>query len=112
MEDERIREAKEEIQANGMGRKLIEMAIDYAQANEIGTGNNLGEFTLFANIGADKFYENRGVPGFCLDDGDFGCRWRGFLLFSPCRVTCQYIDCCNENNETESSISKNSHSGP
>ena len=33
------------------------MAIDFARDARIGTGDDLGEFTLFANVGATGFYE-------------------------------------------------------
>ncbi len=50
-------EVHPDFQRKGIGRKLMEMAIDFARDAKIGTGDDLGEFTLFANVGADRFYE-------------------------------------------------------
>ena len=47
-------------QGKGVGRRLMQMAIAFANASGVGTGENLGEFTLFANAGADTFYEKLG----------------------------------------------------
>jgi len=47
-------------QRRGIGRNLIAMAIAFAGEIGVGTGGNLGEFTLFANTGADRFYEKLG----------------------------------------------------
>jgi GNAT superfamily N-acetyltransferase len=49
-----------DFQNRGVGRKLMQMAIRFARGKKIGTGENLGEFTLFANTGADIFYEKLG----------------------------------------------------
>jgi len=38
----------------------MEMVIDFAREAKIRTGENLGEFTLFANVDADAFYEKLG----------------------------------------------------
>ena len=46
-----------EYQRLGIGTKLLKMAINYAKKIKIGIGNNFGEFTLFANIGALEFYK-------------------------------------------------------
>lgn len=45
-------------QRKGIGSKLLKMAISYANKLKIGTGKNLGEFSLFANTGAVDFYLN------------------------------------------------------
>jgi len=47
-------------QGTGIGRRLMEMAIAFAKEIKVGTGDNFGEFTLFANTGADTFYERLG----------------------------------------------------
>jgi len=44
----------------GIGRKLMELAINFAKDKKIGTGDNLGEFTLFADIESDTFYKKLG----------------------------------------------------
>ena len=49
-----------DFQGKGVGRKLMEMAITFAREIKVGTGENLGEFTLFANTDTDKFYEKLG----------------------------------------------------
>ena len=49
-----------DFQNKDVGRRLMEMAIEFAKDKKIGTGSNLGEFTLFANVGADAFYEKMG----------------------------------------------------
>lgn len=49
-----------DFQGKGIGTKLISMAVDFAREIQVGTGDNRGELTLFANIGADKFYESCG----------------------------------------------------
>ena len=36
------------------------MAAAFAKETKVGSGDNLGEFTLFANTGADTFYEKLG----------------------------------------------------
>ncbi len=52
-----------DFQRRGVGRKLMEMAVAFAKETKVGSGDDLGEFTLFANTGADTFYEKL---GFCL----------------------------------------------
>ncbi len=49
-----------DFQRKGVGRKLMGMAIDFARKKKTGTGDNSGEFTLFARAGADAFYEKLG----------------------------------------------------
>jgi GNAT superfamily N-acetyltransferase len=49
-----------DFQRQGVGRELMEMAIAFAKQIKIGSGDNFGEFTLFANTGADRFYEEMG----------------------------------------------------
>ena len=49
-----------DFQGRGIGRRLMEMAIAYAREIGVGTGGDLGEFTLFANTRADRFYERLG----------------------------------------------------
>lgn len=49
-----------DFQNKGIGQKLLHMALDFAKKTKVGTGNNLVEFTLFANVGADTFYEKVG----------------------------------------------------
>ena len=43
-------------QKKGVGMRLLNSAIDYAKEQGIGTGDDFGEFTLFANLGAEDFY--------------------------------------------------------
>jgi|GEM_PF-1317273 GNAT superfamily N-acetyltransferase len=47
-----------EYQRQGIGTKLLKMAIKYARKIKVGTGKNLGEFSLFANTGAVEFYRH------------------------------------------------------
>ena len=47
-------------QRQGIGRRLVELAIAFARETQVGTGTCPGEFTLFANTGADRFYEKLG----------------------------------------------------
>jgi GNAT superfamily N-acetyltransferase len=47
-------------QRRGIGRRLVELTIAYARETQVGTGTCPGEFTLFANTGADRFYEKLG----------------------------------------------------
>ena len=47
-------------QRKGIGRKLMEMAVAFARETKVGSGDNFGEFTLFANTAADVFYEKLG----------------------------------------------------
>jgi GNAT superfamily N-acetyltransferase len=49
-----------DFQNKGVGRKLMEMALKYAKSIKVGCGDDYGEFTLFANVGADRFYEKFG----------------------------------------------------
>lgn len=49
-----------DFQKKGIGRQLMELAINFARDLKVGTGDNFGEFTLFANVGADEFYEKLG----------------------------------------------------
>ena len=53
-------EVHPDFQRKGVGRRLMEMALSFAQDIETGTDTHLGEFTLFANTGADTFYEQLG----------------------------------------------------
>ena len=66
-------------QRQGIGRKLMEMAIAFAREIKVGTGKNLGEFTLFANTGADRFYEELGFTltpnGMVLTDTESRCKY-------------------------------------
>ena len=59
-------------QRKGVGRKLMEMAVSFATQTKVGSGDDLGEFTLFANTDSDRFYEKLGfslVPnGMVLTD--------------------------------------------
>ena len=61
-----------DFQRKGVGRKLMEMAMAFAKETKVGSGDDLGEFTLFANTGADAFFEKLGfsvVPnGMVLTD--------------------------------------------
>ena len=43
-------------QAKGVGKHLLNSTTAFAKQKCIGTGDNLGEFTLFAEIGAEEFY--------------------------------------------------------
>lgn len=56
----------------GMGSRLVELAIDFAKGIATGTGDTLGELTLFAAEEAESFYETHqfmSVPnGMCLAD--------------------------------------------
>ena len=47
-------------QRKGIGRKLMEMAVAFAKETKVGSGDNIGEITLFANTGSDRFYEKLG----------------------------------------------------
>ena len=49
-----------ECQRKGIGQKLMAMAVAFASETRVGSGNDLGEFTLFANTGADRLYEKLG----------------------------------------------------
>jgi len=49
-----------EFQRKGIGQKLMAMAVAFASETKVGSGDDLGEFTLFANTGADGFYEKLG----------------------------------------------------
>ncbi len=49
-----------EYQNMGIGTRLLEMSLEYAREHAIGVDDNIGEFTLFANIPADQFYEKHG----------------------------------------------------
>jgi len=61
-----------DFQRKGVGRNLMEMAVAFAKETKVGSGDNLGEFTLFANTGADVFYEKLGFTltpnGMALSD--------------------------------------------
>lgn len=43
-------------QGRGVGRQLVQMAIDYATREGVGVGDGFGELTLFAASGAEGFY--------------------------------------------------------
>ena len=43
-------------QSKGVGSHLLNSAIDFAKEKSIGTGDSLGEFTLFANLETEDFY--------------------------------------------------------
>ena len=64
-----------DFQNKGIGRKLMEMAIAFAKETKVGSRDNFGEFTLFANTGADVFYEKLGFTitpnGMVLTDTEF-----------------------------------------
>jgi len=76
-----------DFQRKGIGSNLLKMAISYANKLKIGTGKNLGEFSLFANTGAVEFYQNSNFSlcpnGMVLTDdpirkkfeGDFQTKW-------------------------------------
>ena len=49
-----------DFQRKGVGRKLMKMAIAFAEETGVGSGDSFGEFTLFANTGTDVFYEKLG----------------------------------------------------
>lgn len=53
-------EVHPEFRRQGVGRRLMEMAIHFAGESGVGTGDNFGEFTLFANVNTDVFYEKLG----------------------------------------------------
>ena len=38
----------------------MEMAVAFAKETKVGSGDDFGEFTLFANTGSDVFYEKLG----------------------------------------------------
>lgn len=81
-------EVHPDFQRKGIGRRLMEMAIDFAREKGIGTGDSMGEFTLFAAVEADTFYEKLGFiltpNGMALTDTrsrkkeelDFQREWR------------------------------------
>ena len=54
-------EVHPDFQNRRISHTLMKMALDYAREKRIGVGDNLGEFTLFANVGADRFYEKLGL---------------------------------------------------
>lgn len=49
-----------DFQRKGIGRELLERGLAYARAGGIGVDDNSGDFTLFANVSADVFYEKFG----------------------------------------------------
>jgi GNAT superfamily N-acetyltransferase len=49
-----------DFQRRGIGGKLMEMAVTFARETKVGSGDDFGEFTLFANTGSDIFYEKLG----------------------------------------------------
>jgi len=63
-----------DFQRRGVGRTLMEMAVAFAKETTVGSGDDRGEFTLFANTGADTFYEKLGFSltpnGMVLTDTD------------------------------------------
>jgi hypothetical protein len=52
----------------------MEMAVAFARETGVGSGEDLGEFTLFANTDADTFYEKLGFSlapnGMVLTDSE------------------------------------------
>lgn len=48
---------RKQYQQKGIGRKLLELAKEYAKHIKVGSGKTYGEFTLFANGGSLKFFE-------------------------------------------------------
>ena len=46
-----------DFQRKGIGRKLMKIAVAFAKEIKAGSGDDFGEFTLFANTGSDVFYE-------------------------------------------------------
>ena len=62
-------------QSKGIGRKLMEMAVAFAKETNVGSGDDFGEFTLFANTGSAVFYEKLGFSltpnGMVLVDTEF-----------------------------------------
>jgi len=63
-----------DFQRRGVGRILMEMAVAFAKDTKVGSGDDLGEFTLFANTGVDTFYQRLGFSltpnGMVLTDTD------------------------------------------
>ena len=49
-----------EYQGKGIGTQLLEMSLAYAHEHATGIDDSPGEFTLFANVSADRFYEKHG----------------------------------------------------
>jgi len=67
-----------DFQKKGVGRKLMEIVLDFCKNIGVGSVDNDGEFTLFANIGTDVFYEKLGFTlvhkGMVLTDTGFRLR--------------------------------------
>ena len=53
-------EVRSDVQNQGIGRRLMKMAVEFARETGVGAGDGFGEFTLFANVGAEGFYEKLG----------------------------------------------------
>lgn len=49
-----------DFQRQGVGRRLMGMAIAFAKEAKVGSGDSPGEFPLFANTGSETFYEKLG----------------------------------------------------
>lgn len=49
-----------EYQGKGIGTQLLEMSLEYARKQSIGIDDNIGEFTLFTTIIAEKLYNKLG----------------------------------------------------
>jgi len=49
-----------DFQRQGIGRRLVKLAIDFCRETQVGSGRGPGEFTLFSNTGANRFYKKLG----------------------------------------------------
>ena len=49
-----------EYQSKGIGAQLLKMSLEYAREQAIGIDDNIGEFTLFTTISAEKLYKKHG----------------------------------------------------